>query len=147
MVDLVGRGRIGVRIAIGSAGGVGLASGAAAPPAAAARRGEARCARGPAPAWASKPPDADAATGASTFTGGRFDCCACAPLDTDATAIRPATAETVLPESLSKLFIEFAATERNDCGATTCPITNTPHILVRPLALATSDGVVVSAAK
>ncbi|MFK4540024.1 hypothetical protein ABIA00_008207 [Bradyrhizobium ottawaense] len=70
-------------------------------------------------------------TGASTVTGGRFDCCACAPLDTDATAIKLATAETFLPETPANFSSTRpnAATERNDFGATTCPITKRPIFL------------------
>ena len=57
------------------------------------------------------------ATGASTVTGGRSDCFAFAP-ETDATAIRPATALTFLPETVSKpsALALTAANERNDRG-------------------------------
>jgi hypothetical protein len=58
------------------------------------------------------------ATGASTVTGGRGACCASAP-ENEATAIRPATDETFLPELLSILSPTelIAAIERNDLGA------------------------------
>src|SRR5437660_11375861 len=58
------------------------------------------------------------ATGASTVTGGRLDCCASAP-ENDATAIRPATAETVLPELFSIAWLTelIAPSKRSDLGA------------------------------
>src|SRR5438046_8535906 len=58
------------------------------------------------------------ATGASTVTGGRLDCCASAP-ENDATAIKPATAETFLPELFSTVWLtELIATlKRSDLGA------------------------------
>jgi hypothetical protein len=58
------------------------------------------------------------------LTGGRLDdCCASAP-ENDATAISPATAETLVPEAPS-IFPSAkltAAIARNDRGAMTCPI-------------------------
>src|SRR5207247_5361875 len=66
------------------------------------------------------------ATGASTVTGGRLDCCASAP-ENDATAMRPATAETFLPELFSVVWPTelIAASKRSDLGAfarfITCP--------------------------
>src|ERR1700709_1769843 len=58
------------------------------------------------------------ATGASTVTGGRLDCCASAP-ENEATAIRPATAETALPSSFSIVWLTelIAASKRSDLGA------------------------------
>jgi hypothetical protein len=63
------------------------------------------------------------ATGASIVTGGRDDCWASAP-ENEATAIRPATAETFLPEWLSGLSGTglIAATDRNDLGIFAAPI-------------------------
>src|SRR5204862_4865974 len=60
------------------------------------------------------------ATGASTVTGGKLDCCASAP-ENDAAAIRPATAVTVLPELFSNVWLTelIAASKRSDLGACT----------------------------
>jgi hypothetical protein len=68
------------------------------------------------------------ATGASTLTGGRSDGCASAP-ETDATAIRPATADTLLemPSNFPALSW-IAAFARSDRGVMTCPIL----LFVRP---------------
>jgi hypothetical protein len=88
------------------------------------------------------------ATGASTVTGGRFGCCASAP-ENEATAIRPATAETFLPELLSNFAPTelTVAIERNDLGAFALPITRpqlnfSPRILSHatncPIALVSS---------
>jgi hypothetical protein len=69
------------------------------------------------------------ATGASTVTGGRLDCCASAP-ENDATAIKPATAETFRPELLSGFsFAElFVADARNDFGILALLINPIPKI-------------------
>jgi len=91
------------------------------------------------------------ATGASTVTGGRFDCCASAP-ENEATAIRPATAETFRPELLSNFSSTelIVAIERNDLGAFASPIPFAPlnSIPIRSRdSFAASDKVLVSGEK
>src|SRR5882757_867567 len=68
------------------------------------------------------------ATGASTVTGGRLDCWASAP-ENDATAIRPATAVTVLPELFSMDWLTdlIAVSKRSDFGAFILFMTRAPE--------------------
>ena len=73
-------------------------------------------------------------------------CCACAPVETVATAIRLATVDTVLPVAVSKLLPKDfrSATERNDRGVFIMPITR-PTVLMLPLvALRQRDALVLS---
>jgi hypothetical protein len=90
------------------------------------------------------------ATGASTVTGGRFDCCASAP-ENEATAIIPATAETFRPEQLSNFSLtEFiAALERSDLGvfALFIPRAPTEFQIADAVHSRISDGALVSSEK
>ena len=73
-------------------------------------------------------------------------CCACAPVETVATAIKLATVDTVLPVAVSKLLPKDfrSATERNDRGVFIMPITR-PTVLMLPLvALRQRDALVLS---
>ena len=103
-VGLVGRVRIGVGVAVGGRPPA-LGNGTAATCAGCARRAARRSAVRARTLIRRRPCDAAGrgrATGASTVTGGRLDCCASAP-ENEATAIRPATAVTFLPELFSML--------------------------------------------
>jgi len=127
MIDLVRRGRVRIGVAVGlQAAGVGNGTGACTACWRCAARRIALRAR------TCSGDGFDAAgrgrvTGASTVTGGRFDCCASAP-ENDATAIRPATADTFVPEPPSNLSSTRStiAIERNDLGAIARPIPRAP---------------------